>query len=63
MMALDIQYVERKSLGLDMKILAGTLPAILRQCWDLLEEKRAAWTAGPRVLRPPPPRNFPYHRL
>src|SRR5580658_10023092 len=34
MMELDLQYTERKSLLLDMKILVRTLPAILLQCRD-----------------------------
>ncbi len=35
MMELDITYVETKSLFLDVKIIAGTLPAILLQVWDV----------------------------
>jgi lipopolysaccharide/colanic/teichoic acid biosynthesis glycosyltransferase len=35
MMELDLQYVEEKSLLLDLKILARTPIAILLQCWDL----------------------------
>jgi lipopolysaccharide/colanic/teichoic acid biosynthesis glycosyltransferase len=35
MMELDLAYVENKSLILDLKILAGTLPAILQQVWDV----------------------------
>lgn len=35
MMELDLAYVEQKSLFLDLKILAGTLPAVLQQCWDV----------------------------
>jgi len=35
MMELDIEYVERKSLWLDLQILAGTAPAILIQLWDV----------------------------
>ena len=34
MMELDLAYVESKSLALDLKIIACTLPAILSQVWD-----------------------------
>ena len=34
MMELDLAYVEKKSLLLDLKIIARTLPAILLQVWD-----------------------------
>jgi lipopolysaccharide/colanic/teichoic acid biosynthesis glycosyltransferase len=42
MMELDIQYVETKSLYLDLKIIAGTLPAILLQVWDVQSGRRMA---------------------
>jgi hypothetical protein len=35
MMELDIEYVEKKSLWLDIQILARTGPAILLQLWDV----------------------------
>jgi len=35
MMELDLEYVEQKSLWLDLKILAGTPFAVLRQCRDV----------------------------
>jgi lipopolysaccharide/colanic/teichoic acid biosynthesis glycosyltransferase len=35
MMQLDLAYVERKSLFLDLIILVGTVPAILIQVWDI----------------------------
>jgi lipopolysaccharide/colanic/teichoic acid biosynthesis glycosyltransferase len=35
----DLKYVEEKSLLLDLKILAGTIPAVLRQCWDVRKRK------------------------
>lgn len=34
MIRLDIEYAERKSLGLDLQIMAKTLPALLTQCAD-----------------------------
>jgi lipopolysaccharide/colanic/teichoic acid biosynthesis glycosyltransferase len=40
MMELDLQYVETKSLLLDLKIIAGTLPAILLQVWDVQTGRR-----------------------
>jgi len=47
MMELDITYVQTKSLFLDVKILAGTLPAILLQVWDVQSGRRAAAKAQP----------------
>jgi lipopolysaccharide/colanic/teichoic acid biosynthesis glycosyltransferase len=44
MMELDLRYVEEKSLWLDLKILAGTIPAILRQCWEVKMESRRSFT-------------------
>jgi lipopolysaccharide/colanic/teichoic acid biosynthesis glycosyltransferase len=57
MMELDIAYVETKSLFLDLKIIASTLPAILLQVWDVQAGRRAAAKAQPadgvaRVLPP-----------
>lgn len=34
MLELDVLYVEKKSLFLDLKIIASTIPAILVQVWD-----------------------------
>ena len=42
MMELDLQYVERKSLWMDLKILARTPIAILLQCWDVATRMRTA---------------------
>ena len=42
MMELDLAYVENKSLLLDVKIIAGTLPAILLQVWDVQTGRSAA---------------------
>jgi lipopolysaccharide/colanic/teichoic acid biosynthesis glycosyltransferase len=47
MMELDLQYVEEKSLFLDLKILARTPIAILLQCWDVAARRRTA-PAGDR---------------
>ncbi|MGA2544866.1 MAG: sugar transferase [Verrucomicrobiota bacterium] len=41
MMELDLAYVERKSLFLDLTILAGTVPAILLQVWDIKKWRKA----------------------
>jgi lipopolysaccharide/colanic/teichoic acid biosynthesis glycosyltransferase len=40
MVRLDIRYSRRLSLGLDLKILARTLPALWQQCTDLRASKR-----------------------
>src|SRR5208283_4921811 len=50
MMELDLAYVETKSLLLDVKIIAATLPAILRQVWDVQTGRRAAAKAQPEEL-------------
>jgi lipopolysaccharide/colanic/teichoic acid biosynthesis glycosyltransferase len=42
MMELDLEYVEKKSLGMDLKILFMTVPAILGQVWDVKVRQRAA---------------------
>jgi lipopolysaccharide/colanic/teichoic acid biosynthesis glycosyltransferase len=42
MMELDLAYVERKSLFLDLTILIGTAPAILVQAWDTRKLRKAA---------------------
>lgn len=56
MMELDIAYVETKSLFLDVKIIASTLPAILLQVWDALTARKASAKAQPaeRVVRVQP---------
>jgi lipopolysaccharide/colanic/teichoic acid biosynthesis glycosyltransferase len=41
MMELDLAYVAKKSLLLDLKIMMGTLPAILFQVWDLRGARKA----------------------
>jgi len=53
MMELDLAYVESKSLLLDLKILAGTLPAILLQVWDVQTGRRTAARARPAELATP----------
>jgi len=47
MMELDLSYVENKSLFLDLKIIASTVPAILVQLWDVKVAGRAAAKAAP----------------
>jgi lipopolysaccharide/colanic/teichoic acid biosynthesis glycosyltransferase len=40
MMELDIEYARRKSLGLDLKIIFLTIPALLVQMWDMRQAKK-----------------------
>ena len=40
MIRLDIEYSERLSLGLDLKIIFRTLPALWQQCLDIRAQKR-----------------------
>ncbi len=47
MMHLDIEYSERTSLGLDLKIIVKTLPALWQQCLDMRGRKGAAAEAPP----------------
>src|ERR1017187_5190840 len=41
MMQLDIEYAQNKSLGLDLKIIFKTIPALLVQMSDLYQKKRS----------------------
>ena len=41
MMELDIEYTRRKNLGLDLKIIFMTIPALLVQMWDMRQAKKA----------------------
>jgi exopolysaccharide production protein ExoY len=47
MMELDLAYVEKKSLFLDLKIMVFTVPAILFQVWDIKKGRKAAAKAAP----------------
>jgi lipopolysaccharide/colanic/teichoic acid biosynthesis glycosyltransferase len=40
MMQLDIEYVRRKTLWLDLKIIFLTIPALLVQMWDMRQQKK-----------------------
>jgi lipopolysaccharide/colanic/teichoic acid biosynthesis glycosyltransferase len=56
MIQLDIEYARTKSLGLDLKIILKTVPALLQQMWDtrLQQAKatsRSAATEAPLPLR------------
>ena len=53
MIRLDIEYSERKSLGLDLKIIAKTLPALFTQCHDMRTRKRKDATSAPTVMAKP----------
>lgn len=59
MMELDLQYVERKSLWLDLRILARTPIAILLQCWDVVTRMRTAPPGNREISLPvDEPRNL-----
>jgi lipopolysaccharide/colanic/teichoic acid biosynthesis glycosyltransferase len=47
MIQLDIEYSARKSLGLDLKIIALTLPAILIQIADMCRARHKKTAAAP----------------
>jgi len=47
MMELDLAYVEKKSLFLDLKIIFWTLPAVLLQVWDIKMGRKAGAKAKP----------------
>jgi len=42
MMELDLEYVKKKSLGLDLKILVSTIPAIVKQAYDVRQGRKAS---------------------
>jgi exopolysaccharide production protein ExoY len=50
MVRLDIEYAERCNLGLDLKILLKTVPALWGQCSDLRAAKRSENVPAPREL-------------
>ena len=47
MMELDLTYVEKKSLFLDLKIIACTVPAVLIQVWDIKMGRKVAAKTAP----------------
>jgi lipopolysaccharide/colanic/teichoic acid biosynthesis glycosyltransferase len=51
MMELDLAYVAKKTLLLDLKIMIWTIPAILFQVWDLRGAQRAPVLAHPAALQ------------
>jgi lipopolysaccharide/colanic/teichoic acid biosynthesis glycosyltransferase len=58
MINLDIEYSERASLGLDLKIMLKTLPALITQCLDQRaaavnrKEERQSPSAVAKPVRP-----------
>jgi len=46
-MELDLDYVEKKSLFLDLQIIVFTIPAVLVQVWDIKIRREAAAKAVP----------------
>ncbi len=53
MIRLDIEYAERSSLWLDVRIILMTLPALWRQCVEMRELKRKEATASPAGIAKP----------
>jgi lipopolysaccharide/colanic/teichoic acid biosynthesis glycosyltransferase len=51
MMNLDIRYVREKSLWLDLKILAKTIPAILIQVYETKFQKHLSRIASQKIFR------------
>jgi exopolysaccharide production protein ExoY len=50
MIHLDIEYSERLSLWLDLRIILRTLPALWEQCLDIRQQKRQAPGASPATI-------------
>jgi exopolysaccharide production protein ExoY len=46
MVRLDIEYARRKNLWLDLIIILKTLPALVRQCWDIRAAQRTSTASG-----------------
>jgi len=55
MMALDLRYAERKSILLDLKIMAWTVPAIVLQAWETKRKIGGESATGSGAGRPAPP--------
>lgn len=51
MVRFDIEYAERLSLGLDLAIIFKTLPALFRQCNDLLAARRERGRSAPKLSK------------
>jgi lipopolysaccharide/colanic/teichoic acid biosynthesis glycosyltransferase len=51
MVRFDIEYAERKSLGLDLAIILRTLPALFGQCNDMLTAKRQLARSAPKLSK------------
>jgi lipopolysaccharide/colanic/teichoic acid biosynthesis glycosyltransferase len=49
MVRFDIEYAERRSLGLDLAIILKTLPALFGQCNDLLAARRERGSSAPKL--------------
>jgi exopolysaccharide production protein ExoY len=56
MIALDLRYAERKSVLLDLKIIAWTVPAIVLQSWETKGETKGGGATGFGAGRPAPGR-------
>lgn len=54
MVQFDIEYARNQSVGLDLKIMLLTLPALLTQISDVRKAKRAARVSAPAAFQNPP---------
>ena len=53
MMHLDIEYVRNKTLWLDLKIIAKTIPALIVQMYDMRNGQKSVERSGSAKVGPP----------
>jgi exopolysaccharide production protein ExoY len=52
MMDLDLRYVREKSLWLDLKIIASTIPAIMKLVWQMKIRPKMGMRPAERIVKP-----------